>query len=453
MQPYMERRFNWAGVEAHVAQSIEVWRNCAGRKLPDAPRFTLEEQSLREAAYDDALKAVEREASKARGSRAERLRAQRRVADVFPRFASTALGLENDAIHLLTDGFLPAGTQFAQWATRFDPGLGMAATTQACRNAWTACGLQPLLGDPLELTPAIIGYSLLYPYSDNHLDHRKITKAEKLRFSARFHDRLCGLQLAPQNHRESAVWAMVRLIEQQYPREQYPLVFDCLLAIHRAQESSLAQLTSGASLEDGDVLRISCAKGGTSVLADACLSHGSLTNAESRFAFDWGVLLQLGDDLQDLEEDQRRGSTTLFTSAVAKHIRLDALVIQLLNFSDRVAACMNSVPFGSASHKRLLSGSWRSLIHMAVAAIPQYFSEEFLAELEPCSPFRFGFLRSRRERLSGRSGLYESLFDAFLEAGDVDISKLPRPELWIEHALPQPSKCGLDRAGPKHSFG
>ena len=57
---------------------------------------------------------------------------------------------------------------------------------------------------------------------------------------------------------------------------------------------------------------MSCAKGGTSVLADACMARGWLNEEESRFAFDWGVLLQLGDDLQDVREDMQRGSMTLF---------------------------------------------------------------------------------------------------------------------------------------------
>ena len=125
------------------------------------------------------------------------LAAQRRIVAIFPRFASVALGLEDEAVHLLTDGFLPIGTQFAQWARRFDPDLSIADTIQACRNAWTVCGIQPLLGDRMQMTPAIIGYSLLYPYSDNYLDSEKISNERKLEFSARFRDRLCGLRYRP----------------------------------------------------------------------------------------------------------------------------------------------------------------------------------------------------------------------------------------------------------------
>jgi hypothetical protein len=302
---------------------------------------------------------------------------------------------------------------------------------QACRNAWTACGLQPLLGQPMNLTPAIIGYSLLYPYSDNYLDHPRLSRSEKLHFSERFRQRLRGQLYPPCNPHEAAVWTMVQMIENQYPRLLYPQVFDCLLAIHRAQEQSIAQL--GFSNRFGhcgktiDLLRISCAKGGTSVLADACLAHPLLTPEESTVSFLWGVLLQLGDDLQDVHEDLQRGSVTLFSLAAAESKPLDSLVQQLLNLSEYVADRMELLPNGSDTLKNLLRMSWRSLIHMAVAETQQFFSAEFLAELEPCSLFRFSFLRSRNEKLTGRQALYATLFDAILEAGPTEEIQLPLP--------------------------
>ena len=36
-----------------------------------------------------------------------------------------------------------------------------------------------------------------------------------------------------------------------------------------------------------------------------------MNEEESRLGFEWGALLQLGDDLQDVREDLRRGSATL----------------------------------------------------------------------------------------------------------------------------------------------
>ena len=186
----MDCRYNWAWVESEVSAAIEQWNSCACASAKTEPQLSPNEQARREEAYDEALHAVERDAKQVRRGRAERAAAQRRIVAIFPRFASIALGLEDEAVRLLTDGFLPIGTQFAQWARRFDPDLSLVDTTQACRNAWTVCGIQPLLGDPMQMTPAIIGYSLLYPYSDNYLDSERISTERKLAFSARFRDRL-----------------------------------------------------------------------------------------------------------------------------------------------------------------------------------------------------------------------------------------------------------------------
>jgi hypothetical protein len=431
----MNCSFNWSWVESRVSSAIAEWNACALRPCPTPPQFSTNEQQKRETAYDEALCAVESEAKHLRGGRVERCQAQQRIEAVFPRFASVALGLEDEAIHMLTDGFLPIGTQFAQWAQRFDPDLPMADVVQACRNAWTVCGIQPLLGDPMQMTPAIVGYSLLYPYSDNYLDDERVSAKSKLEFSARFRDRLCGLQIVPRDDHETAVWAMVSLIELEYPRCQFPCIYESLLAIHRAQEGSMAQLNRGRSLGEPEVLRLSCAKGGTSVLADACLSHGYLNETEARFGFDWGVLLQLGDDLQDVQEDLKHGSATLFSRAVEAGMPLDNLVRQLLAFSERVADQIESLPQGDPALKRLLRMSWRSLILMAVARSHRFFTPALLAEVEPASPFRFAFLRARHKRLSGRRGLYRVLFGSFLDSADAHIGHLPQPETWRESTL------------------
>jgi hypothetical protein len=422
----MQEHYTWSWIEAQVAQTVEVWNTGAARSAHDGPRYSPNHQQEREKAYDQGLRAVEREAKRAPRTKAERLNTQDRIVASFARFSATALDLQPETVKLLTDDFLPVGTTLARWARKFDAGLSMADIIQACRNAWTACGLQPLLGERVGITPAILGYSLLYPYSDNYLDREDVSPAAKLRFCDRFRDRLRGERLAAQDDRENALWALVHLIEDQYPRAHYPQVFDCLLAIHRAQEESIAQLRSGNQYGDAEVLRMSVAKGGSSVLADACLAHGCLNADESRFSFAWGVLLQLGDDLQDVREDMRRGSVTLFTRSATQGRSLDTLLIQLLNFSEHVAGRMDQLPNGTQMLKNLLRMSWRSLIIGAIANSHEFFSSGFLKEAECWSPFHFEFLRARNQRLTSRHGLYATLFDAFLEARD-DGGELPLP--------------------------
>ncbi len=413
----MDQIYSWAWVERQVQETISVWKASA---LP-APRmgqqYSPDQQARREAAYDEALEAVEQDVAPAGEpwTKDDCMAEEDRLLRSFARFSANALDLETATIKILTDDFLPVGSELARRARRLDAGLSMAAIVQACRNAWTACGLQALLGASVELTPSILGYSLLYPYSDNYLDDREISAHAKLRFSRRFLSLLQGKKLSPANRRESALQALIHSIEQQYPRACYPQVFDCLIAIHQAQENSIQQ-TSGHHADRSELLRTSCAKGGTSVLADACLARGRLNEEESRFAFEWGVLLQLGDDLQDIQEDLRRGSMTLFSMTAASGKPLDELAIQLLNFGEKVACRMDSLPTGTRRLKAFLRMSWRSLIIGAVAESYEFFSPTFLKEAEGCSPFRFAFLRARRDRLAGSGGLYATLFERFLTA-------------------------------------
>ena len=434
----MKHGYSQAWVEAQTLKTMEQWSLCAPTALPVGKHFTAKEHRAHEKAYDKGLRAVEREHQRQReGKRsspasAERLEIAERMVALFPQFASIALGLSEEQSRLITGSFLPMGTELARWSRRFDPTLSNADILQACRNAWTCCGLQALLGKPIELTPAVVAYCLLYPYSDNYLDHPGMSTGDKLGFSRRLGRRLQGAVVTPENRHEASVWSMVQLIEEQHARFEYPQVYDCLLAIHQAQVESIRQLTNGAPLaldplENADVLRISCAKGGTSVLADACLVEPLLTSQAVQFSFEWGVLLQLGDDLQDVGEDLGRGSITLFTRAIRQGKTLDGLIGKLLNFSKQIAGRMDSMPHGTPALKSLLGISWRSLILMAVADVQGYCSPAFLAEIEPGSSFRFQFLSERSQQLAGRERFYNGLFDAFVEAGGVNQSALPMP--------------------------
>lgn len=402
--------YDEAWVREHVASTTEIWHACASES-PQPPRlYTSDQQEQHEQAYDHALHTVEADLQCKPATSSEQLNLQNRAIASFGLFAARALHLDDAGIQLLTREFLPVGTQLAHWARRFDPDLPMDEIIQAARNAWTACGLQPLLGKPVTLTPAIFGYSMLYPYSDNLLDDEKISAEDKRQFSHRFRLRLLGQPLPFSNHREQAIAQLIALIESQYPRGLFPAVFDCLLAIHQAQEQSLTQL-HGRNGTHSDVLHLSCAKGGTSVLADACLARGSLAEIESQFAFEWGVLLQLGDDLQDLRDDLRRGSLTVFSQAVAADKPLDNLALQLLSFSEKVGHRMDCLPNATPTLKDLLKMSWRSLILRAIADSHEFFSPGFLLEAEQASSFRFSFLRNRSGRLASQQGLYATIFD------------------------------------------
>src|ERR1700733_608491 len=411
----MGERSNSSWIEAQVAYCAAGWTQCSANPPSLEPQYSRRDHEAREIAYDAELRAVEWEARRAARHRDERLASQDRIIASFARFAVNALDLEPETVALLTGDFLPAGIEFGRRARSFDARLTRSDTIQACRNAWTARGLQPLLGVRSEITPSMLGYSLLYPYTDNYLDDVHVSLSAKLNFSRRFRGRLQGNGEPSSNTHEATLWALVEMIEAQYPRAEFPQVYECLLAIHEAQETSVAQLQDEARIGDTELLNLSLRKGGTSVLADACLARGWMREEESRFAFEWGALLQLGDDLQDVRDDLQRGATTLFTRAVKRGEPLDPLVLQVLCFRDHVAARMDQLP-GSQRLKNLLRMSWRLLFLAAIADAHEFFSPGFLVAAELCSPFRFQFQRVRSRRLAGRQGLCTILFDLFVES-------------------------------------
>jgi hypothetical protein len=352
--------------------------------------YCREEQTEREALVDRALDGIEAHVCET-GPEHDRL-----VAAVA-RLACSAVDIADDRTEaLLRDDFSAVARDLAAHARHLDRAVTTADILQACRNAWTACGLQALLGEPPHLTPAIFAYSMLYPYSDNYLDDKNVSPVAKLCFSSRFRLRLAGDELRPANARESIIWNLVSLIEGQWPRSGYAGVYDCLLAIHRAQEKSIRQQRA-ASLSDADILRLSFAKGGASVLADAFLATGSLSQEEMRFAFGWGVLLQLGDDLQDLTSDRERGFHTLF-SRVAGKAPLDELTTRTLSFASRVLDSMDALPNGAEHLKELLRKNSISLLITAAGEYPELYRETYLRNLERYSPLRFAFLKNRKER-------------------------------------------------------
>src|SRR5579859_6499703 len=187
----------------HVGRIIDLWNASAAGTRPVTPQFRLAEQRKREKAYDEAVHSVEKELRTAPRTRSARLVTQDRIVAVFGRFATTALGLDDNEVHRITHDFLPVGTNLARWARRFDPTMSKTDIVQACRNAWTACGLQPLFGQPTQLTPSILAYSLMYPYTDNYIDRADIPPQAKSDFSARFRERLRGESPPPENQREA----------------------------------------------------------------------------------------------------------------------------------------------------------------------------------------------------------------------------------------------------------
>jgi len=289
--------------------------------------------------------------------------------------------------------------EFISEAYDFDPSLTEEAVYQASRNVMIMNTFQMHLGIKVALTPSIFAYSLLYPYTDNYLDAADVDEDSKNEANKRLESRLCGFAQAPICRSEEFIDRLVGKIEGEFDRIQYPRVFQSLLAIHRAQVRSVSQQNAVFLPAQNELLDISIEKGGTSVLADGFLVAGDLSDAHMKFFFRFGVVLQLIDDLQDIEEDIAANQRTLVGDAV------DCGTLE--HFSDRLLSFLTLTLTTGCREERdlyqLIERSCRLLVLESIAANASYYNSAYLEHTERRSPVRFAYLSDLRRRL--RQGL------------------------------------------------
>jgi len=317
-------------------------------------------------------------------------------------FGAARLGWPGGYGRLLCgDEFFEASIAFTREARAFDPGLPLDGLWQALRNVWIGNTLQLLLDRPVAVNPGLFAYSMLYPLTDNLLDDPGLDGGSKREFNERFGRRLAGLPVRPVGAREEAVFRLVSRIEEEFPRPRFADVHASLLAIHHGQARSLLQ-QDAPEIPDARILAISCEKGGSSVLADLYLVAGHATPSLERFAFGYGVFLQLLDDLQDVETDTAAGHQTLFTRA-ARRGPLDEATARLARFIDRVldGADILAGP-GAADRKDLVRRSCQNLLVGAIADQPRRFTRAFRRSVERQWPFSLAAIRRLRRRAERR---------------------------------------------------
>lgn len=299
---------------------------------------------------------------------------------------------------LFGDAFYEASVDFARRARRFDPALSLDDLWQALRNVWIGNSLQMLLARQLTLTPGLFAYSMLYPVTDNLLDSPDVSAADKRLFNHRLGRRLAGDRLEAGRQTEEHAFALVGQIEETCPRDLYPDVWESVRAIHRGQIGSLRQ--HGATLSRAELIEISFAKGGASVLADLYLVAGNASL--ERFAFGYGVFLQLLDDLQDVSSDGAAGHQTLFTHALA-HGALDEATARLARFIDVVLDADHVFPAAHAGDcLDLIRRNCRALLVGVIAEQPALFGRSLRRDVERQWPLSFAAMRRLRRRATRR---------------------------------------------------
>ena len=338
---------------------------------------------------------------------------------VIRTFLKSAFNFEDKHLDIIfSEGYIEATKKFIKTGHRFDPNLSIEDIFQACRNVWIINGIQSMMGLPVELTPSIFAYSMLYPYTDNYLDNPHTTSESKIIFSRHFQQRIEGKEIVSENTEEKIIFDLIGMIEDQYERSCYPKIYESLLAIHKGQTKSISLLDPSSSLSEKEVLKICIEKGGASVLADGYLVSGSLTESQERFLFGFGAYLQLVDDIQDVNEDSKAGLLTPFSQALGQ-ISLDEFTNRTFNFGIKVMNHINCFKGSNLdSLKSLMEKSIKILLIESVGFNDKFYNRSYTQEIDEYSPFRFSYLKKRRNSLSTNHGLFLKEIEEFILTSD-----------------------------------
>ncbi len=323
-------------------------------------------------------------------------------------------GLEENQVNCIEQlGINRTAEDFYHQAKTFDPFISFEDVFQASRNVWTSNYLQVLLGLPVSLTPSLFAYSMLYPVTDNYLDDPRRSQAEKGAFNQRFGQWLKGEFATPQNWNEEDVLDLVRMVERQYPRGQFELVYESLLAIHYAQSKSARLPKWPEKLHIRRIAEMSLEKGGTSVLADGFLAAGELSAEEMEIIFNYGAFAQLMDDQEDIEQDLRHRELTLFTDA-ARYGKADGVMNRVFNFAHHVLKGLDRFNNPQAAPLKQMSMKGIDLLLMdAVLRTEKYYSKAYLQQMEEHFPFRFGYLKQVRKTIRKKGISAERMIGLF----------------------------------------
>lgn len=301
--------------------------------------------------------------------------------------------LDNDSLlitaHMnerVKEQLLQVSKTFIREAREFDPSLSLSDIGQAMRNVWICAVLQMLFCKEVYDSKAVFGYSMLYPYTDNLLDDETLTQADKQRFNQHFYKRLKGNKIHAVNAYEQKVFDLIEAIESVYDRKQYPDVYESLYLIMEGQIQSLNQQTG--SMSKAELLRISIEKGAASVVADGYLVCGDMNQEQLRFCMEYGFMLQLGDDLQDIDDDRQHHHQTLY-STMNEDEQLDQPIRQLLAYTERLMDDVSCEP----GTKAMIIDNCTLLIYLSVLSKPHRFSPAFMNRCEQAMPLHYDYLK------------------------------------------------------------
>ncbi len=397
-------------IQKYIEHFTEVWEKSPNHLPAFSREYSNAEQLIRENNYNKFqlnLKKLQshKAAFKIRNNK------ENPFFPLFKNFLETVFDFEKRQLKIiLSEQFKNVSKDFFYKARKFGSELEPVNIYQGMRNVWIMNGIQFMMDVPVEISPSVFAYSMIYPYSDNFLDDITIGDVDKKEFSRRFNMRLHGENVEPFNFIEEQLFKLVGMFEFQFPRNEFSGVYESLYAIQQGQTNSLKLLQSNGLSEKG-IKDICFEKGGASVLADGYLVAGKLSQEQEQALFGYGIYLQLLDDIQDVKEDLKAETKTMFS--FLNQNDLGGYVNQSIHFGRYVLErmkCFSGVQ--NIEFLDLMNRSIETMIIESVGLNHTRYSVDYLKEIEKFSPLHFNFIRNKRsESKSQRFSIFQKYFD------------------------------------------
>lgn len=398
-------------VELYIDHFVRIWEK-SPTYFPGFNRIYSEAEKLeRENNFEQIQEKLKLLQSRSAVKKLRNSNPESKFFPVFKSFLHDIFDFEQAHLEIiLSEEFRNVSKDFFYKAREFGPELSPENIYQGLRNVWIMNGLQLMMNIPVEITPSIFAYSMIYPYSDNLLDDPNISALEKQEFSVKFNYRLHGENPQPKNHAESQLFQLVGMFENQFNRNDFPEVYDSLYAIQKGQTDSL-KLLNKSGLTNAEIRRICFEKGGTSVLADGYLVAGKLSQKQEQALIGYGIYLQLLDDIQDINEDIYAHTNTMCTAF--KPSELGEFVNRTIHFGRTALEEMKCFTAPNVNvFLNLMNRSIETMIIESIGLNNSGFTENYLVEMENFSPLHFDFIRVKKSQSkSQRFAMFKKYFD------------------------------------------
>ncbi|MHB1484314.1 MAG: hypothetical protein ACYCYI_06580 [Saccharofermentanales bacterium] len=288
---------------------------------------------------------------------------------------------------------------FFRHVRKFSPELQIEGIGQAARNYVVYAMFKEINNVKADFCTACFGYSMLYPFTDNYIDNPKISDPEKAGYNKMIRDKIEGHEVHPGSLHQKKTCNLLQMVESSHPRNDDPTASQLLLMMLEAQVGSIRQHDISLALDEDERLDISIYKGGISVLIDRFFVDKEITAEDLDFYFGFGFFLQLADDLQDIKEDGENGSQTVFTlDTSAKHE--EKIVNKMLNF---VNAMFKNYNAENDEFKKFILSNCFQLVYSSVIQSKEYFSDDFLENIERYLPVSSRFFEKIQNSIGKRN--------------------------------------------------